>query len=105
MGTSMIQLTILGALLALLTTLPLAWKWQLDVRRTAMSVAALAIVFGPLVSYVGRGMGLSILLEAASVWFLILITALATLGYCFFRDPEREPPEGEDVLVSPADGT
>lgn len=31
--------TLIGILFALMTTLPLAWKWQLGVRRMALLVA------------------------------------------------------------------
>lgn len=38
----------------------------------------------------------------AAVGWLIL--ALAVFCVYFFRDPERTPPEGEDLIVAPADG-
>lgn len=38
-------------------------------------------------------------------WWLILFFALVTIFIlCFFRNPERSFPEGEKVLISPADG-
>jgi phosphatidylserine decarboxylase len=49
----MLDLTLLGGLLALLTALPLAWKWGLGVRRTAVVLAALAMLSGLLVARSG----------------------------------------------------
>ena len=35
-----------------------------------------------------------------------LLPLLAGVGFClyFFRDPERQPPSGDDLIISPADG-
>ena len=46
----MIDFRLAGALLALLTTLALAWKWQLGMRRTALVVLALALLSGQIVA-------------------------------------------------------
>lgn len=46
------------------------------------------------------------LLSAVAGWGLttILLAALTVFALYFFRDPERVLPQGEDVLVCPADG-
>lgn len=94
----------IGALLASATLLPLAWKWQLGVRRVALVVLALAVGSGLLVA----GTDLADIVEPAPgglvVWLLTVIASFAMLAYRFYRDPERRAPEGADVVVSPADG-
>src|SRR5437879_5372364 len=106
----MLASTLVGAVLALLTTLPLAWKWELGVSRTAVAVLALSILSGLVVGLlrtfdrVARGSLRDSLLGAGLVWLLTLVLALATLAYRFYRDPNRTAPERDDVIVSPADG-
>ena len=43
-------------------------------------------------------------IRAALVATLSLTIALGILAWRFFRDPERQPPARDDVVVSPADG-
>lgn len=38
------------------------------------------------------------------IWLTVGVGIVALLVFWFFRDPERVPPQGEHVLVSPADG-
>jgi phosphatidylserine decarboxylase len=94
----------IGALLASATLLPLAWKWQLGVRRAAVVVLVLAVGSGLLVA----GTDLADIVEPAPaslvVWLLTVIASFAMLAYRFYRDPERRAPESADVIVSPADG-
>jgi phosphatidylserine decarboxylase len=100
----MLDSTLLGVLLALATALPLAWKWGLGVRRTAVVVAALAVLSGLLVRSALQVVAILPVLQAGIVWFLTLAAALALLAYRFYRDPERRPPGRDDAIVSPADG-
>jgi phosphatidylserine decarboxylase len=79
----------IGVLLALVTTLPLAWKWQLGLARAATAVAALAALAAALVAVAG------------ALWPLGTVVAVA---YRFYRDPPRNVPNRDDLVLSPADG-
>lgn len=49
-------------------------------------------------------LGLTILVLLFAPWGALLPLALTFFMAYFFRDPERNSPEGENVFVSPADG-
>ena len=102
----MVESIILGVALSLATTLPLAWKWNLGMRRTTLAVACLGLLTGGLTGIVVSYLQLatSMHLEAVVNWILTLSAALALLLYRFFRDPERTVPVSPYVIVSPADG-
>ena len=100
----MLEHTVIGTLLALLTTLPLAWKWQLGVRRMALLVVILALMSSLLVALLGSIISISILVQFALIWFMTLIAVFAFIAYRFYRDPERTVPDRGRVIVSPADG-
>jgi len=89
-----------GALLALATGLPLAWKWELGVGRCAAWLAGIAVVAGVVLGLAGVD-GLA---GAVVVWGVTLVLAAALVLWRFYRDPERTVPEGTDIVVSPADG-
>lgn len=97
--------TTAGALLALATALPLAWKWQLGVVRVAAALCAYAVILGLLLTLLLSGDGLSQPAGVAVVWLTTLGCGAATLAYRFYRDPERVVPDRDDVVLSPADGT
>jgi phosphatidylserine decarboxylase len=94
-----------GGLVALALALPLAWKWQLGVRRSAPVACGLAVLSGLAVTALDAAVPLDGRLAVALV-------AGVTLGLCgtavlwrFYRDPERAAPQREGVIVSPADGS
>jgi phosphatidylserine decarboxylase len=95
---------IAGAALALLTALPLGWKWKLGMLRVAGIVILLAGLSGFAVARVGSVFALSGGSRSFLVWFLTMVAALSILAYRFYRDPERTPPSGDNIIVSPADG-
>jgi phosphatidylserine decarboxylase len=93
---------LLGILACLSVTLPLAWKWQLGVRRVAVFVAIIAAavslileLFVPSLSSVGT----TLVVAGAT-----LSVSTLYLAYRFYRDPERTAPAPDGVVVSPADG-
>jgi phosphatidylserine decarboxylase len=93
-----------GVLLALGTTLLLAWKWQLGVRRMAILVVLLAILPSLLMIYLTSVISIVAVLQSGLVWFLTEVAVFVFLAYRFYRDPQRRPPQRDDVIVSPADG-
>ena len=91
-----------GALLALAVLIPLAWKWQLGIRRVSLFAVAASALLGVLT--IALGIGGNTWLQALVVAAGTIGLAFAVLAYRFYRDPEREIPDGDDVIVSPADG-
>jgi phosphatidylserine decarboxylase len=97
--------TLAGAVMALAIAVPLAWKWELGVRRVAIAVTGLALLGALVVAALDGALGLPGAVQALLVAGIALAAAFAILAYRFYRDPERTPPQvGDDVLVSPADG-
>src|SRR5437868_1578009 len=95
---------LLGLLLCLLTTLPLAWKWQLGVLRVGGVVLALSTLSGLIVALLGGWAKLDPWQEVFLIWLLTMGSAAAILAHRFYRDPERTAPASENAIVSPADG-
>ncbi len=100
----MFSFVILGIVLALVTALPPGWKWQLGVARTATAVTVMGLLSGVIVVLLGDIVELSGAVTAVLVWVLTLTFALAVLLYRFYRDPQRLPPDGAGLIVSPAEG-
>lgn len=96
--------TLAGVLLALLTSIPLAWKWQLGVRRTVLIIVAFGVLSSLVVTAIGNFILLTEWICAGMVWALTVGAAFLLMIYRFYRDPERKAPERNDVVVSPADG-
>ena len=59
-----------GALLALLTSIPLAWKWQLGIRRTFLIIVAFAVLSDLVVAAIGNIFVLNEWTCAGLVWAL-----------------------------------
>ncbi|MBA3687648.1 MAG: phosphatidylserine decarboxylase family protein [Chloroflexi bacterium] len=94
--------TLVGALLVLAVLSPLAWKWQLGITRVALFAVAVSLACGVLVSWLG--VSSNPWLQGALVAVVAISAAFVGLAYRFYRDPERDIPDEDDVIVSPADG-
>ena len=54
--------------------------------------------------FIGVAAALNVALLAAFGWWGLIATPLALWVVAFFRDPERHPPQGNGLILSPADG-
>ena len=68
---------LLGLLLCLLTTLPLAWKWQLGVLRVGGVVLALSTLSGLIVAPLGGWAKLDHWQQVFLIWLLTMASAAA----------------------------
>lgn len=93
-----------GAALALMTGLPLAWKWQLGVLRATLYLLAVSMLSAVVLTAVGRWLALNAVTGTVAMWGATVLAALAGLLIVFFRDPERPASGRRDIIVSPADG-
>jgi phosphatidylserine decarboxylase len=96
---------IVGAFLAVLLIMPLAWKWELGLGRVLVATGVIAMIAALAVSAVDRVANITNLAEASAVVVATFAVAAGTLAYRFYRDPERSVPQQEDAILSPADGT
>jgi phosphatidylserine decarboxylase len=95
---------VIGMLLALVTLLPLAWKWQLGIFRVGLVVVAESSVVTIVVAAFGSISGVGTVVGTLAVWIGTIAVSATTLLVLFFRDPERVQVDRSDVVVSPADG-
>ncbi len=94
----------IGAALALATVLPFLWKWRLGLRDLWPFVLVLTLVGVGLAAVIWWSSGLTGGWLALLVWAWTIGVAAISLVYRFYRDPERTPPDRDDVVLSPADG-
>jgi phosphatidylserine decarboxylase len=101
----MVVSAVVGGALALAFCLPVAWKWELGLRRVGIAVTLIAVVSGVVVALIDSAADeFPFVLRAFFVVALTVAIAVAILAYRFFRDPERQAPSGDELVVSPADG-
>jgi phosphatidylserine decarboxylase len=106
---------IAGTVLAVITALAPAWKWQLGILRVGVFVLALSMVTALVLSAADRLAHFTFVTGTLAMWGItvlgggggmprLLCPAPPALLGLFYRDPERAAPDRDDVIVSPADG-
>lgn len=95
---------IVGTVLAVMTGLGLAWKWQLGILRAGVFILAQSMVTALVLSAVNPLAHFTTATGTLAMWGITILAAGAWLLTIFFRDPERAAPDRDDVIVSPADG-
>lgn len=95
---------IAGTVLAAMTTLALAWKWQLGVLRAGVFILAQSMVTALVLSALDPVAHFSMVTGTLTMWGVTVLAAAGWVLAVFFRDPERAVPDQADAIVSPADG-
>lgn len=95
---------VVGTVLAVMTALPLAWKWQLGAFRTGVFILAQSMVTALVLTAVDPLAHFTTATGTLAMWGITVLAVAAWLLIVFFRDPERAATNREDVIVSPADG-
>lgn len=88
--------------MTLAVVLPLAWKWQLGVKRVALFLLLTGMASSLVLTLLGLPM--PVWLAASLVATTTVAASAAYLAYRFYRDPERSPATATGTIVSPADG-
>ncbi len=95
---------VLSLVLALGILVPVAYKWELNLKVVLISALIIGLLAGLITNAITARFDISLMLRLVSCLGLIVITATAALLVRFYRDPDRVSPEGENIIVAPADG-
>lgn len=94
----------IGVILSLAILVPLGMKWELDKKVTLPSAVIIGMLSGVSVAVFTSFWQLHSIIMVTAHIFIILSVAASLLLWRFFRDPEREPPQDQNSILSPADG-
>jgi phosphatidylserine decarboxylase len=101
----MLDLTLIGgALLSGFILIMLGRKWEIDRRVTLSTGGVIGLVSGLCVAGLVKAYPLRWWQMVGLEVGLSMAFALALLLWRFYRDPERQPPEDDRLILSPADG-
>lgn len=96
---------IISLILSQLILIPLGRKWELDLNKVIIGGLAVGLAAGILSAllfhFYPAGLYTRLLVIAA---LIAVISSVALLAW-FFRDTDRLPPEQENIIIAPADGT
>jgi len=95
---------LLGIILAFGVLIPIAYKWELNLKVVSVAVLAIGLFAGLAVNAVTFHFDMGLMLKLLTCSALIIVTAGVVLLIRFYRDPDRVPPERENIIVAPADG-
>lgn len=98
------KIFISGLVLSFITLVPLGIKWELE--RKIIVPAAFFIGILSWLLVMGAIISWNLTFWQILVFEILIIaaTSISLLMWRFYRDPERVPPENENVVLSPADG-
>lgn len=95
---------VISLVLAQLILLPLAYKWELNLKVVFFSGLVIGLLAGLVISMISLYLDLNLPVRVISCSVLILVTSLSAMAVRFYRDPDRVPPKGDNIILAPADG-
>jgi phosphatidylserine decarboxylase len=95
---------LLGVVLAVGILIPVAHKWELNLKVVSVSALVIGLFAGLTVNGVTPHFDMGPMLKVLTCSLLIVVTAGIALVVRFYRDPDRVPPDAENIIVAPADG-
>lgn len=95
---------LLGIVLAFGLVIPLAYKWELNLKVVSVVALIIGLFAGLAVNGVALYFDVGLMLRLLTCSSLIVVTAGVALLVRFYRDPDRVPPQRESIIVAPADG-
>ncbi len=94
----------LGIIISQAMIIPLALKWELELKVVIPAGLVIGLLAGLGIRVLSPWLGEELFWRVAVGMALVGILSTITLLMRFYRDPVRIPPEGEHLIVSPADG-
>jgi len=88
---------VLGFVLAQLILIPIAYKWELNLRIVLISASIIGLFAGLAINSLALYFNMGLVLRLISCSFLIVVTALVGALVRFYRDPDRVP-QTEKIL-------
>jgi len=95
---------VVSVVLALLIIIPLAYKWELNFKVVSISAIIIGLFVGLVISIAAKCFYMALPMKLISSVILIILFSVSALLIRFFRDPDRVPPKGQNLILSPADG-
>jgi len=94
----------ISLVLAQLILIPIAYKWELNLKVVSISAIIIGLFVGLVISISEKYFYMGLPLKLISCFVLIVSVSLSALLARFFRDPDRVPPQRHNIILSPADG-
>ena len=95
---------VVSVVLALLIIIPLAYKWELNIKVVSISAIIIGLFVGLVINIAAKCFYMALPMKVISSFILIILFSISVLLIRFFRDPDRVPPKGQNLILSPADG-
>ena len=99
------KILISGLFLSFITLVPIGIKWELEKKIVIPAAFLIGIMSWIIVKVATLFVHLTFYQILPIEIFVIAVTSISLLLWRFFRDPERIPPDNENAILSPADGT